>query len=150
MFKKYYYRLTNDSDNDIYISANAPFKAEKICEFLDLEDYTATEITKEEYSENTEETKISGEFEEIKPCPFCGMDLSSDNYPQFMIARPVHSEEYLITKLNKGHFLGSDNYYNVQCIQCGATGRRGVTREKAIQYWNQRTDKVHKEYNGIL
>lgn len=45
---------------------------------------------------------------ELLPCPFCGLDLSSKNIPQIMTVRPVHSEEYLIAKLNKGHFLGSD------------------------------------------
>ena len=87
---------------------------------------------------------------ELKPCPFCGMDLSSENFPQVMTVRPVHSEEYLIAKLNKGHFLGSDNYYNVQCIQCGATGERGLTKEDAIDNWNQRADETHTEYNGKL
>lgn len=87
---------------------------------------------------------------ELLPCPFCGLDLSSKNIPQVMTVRPVHSEEYLIAKLNKGHFLGSDNYYNVQCLQCGATGQRGVTPQAAIKNWNKRTDEVHTEYNGIL
>lgn len=79
-------------------------------------------------------------MDELKPCPFCGTDLSSKFFPQVMTVRPVHSEEYLIAKLNKGHFLGSDNYYSVQCIQCGASGARGLTKEHAIEAWNRRAD----------
>ena len=77
---------------------------------------------------------------ELKPCPFCGTELTTQYFPQVMTVRPVHSEEYFIAKLNKGHFLGSDNYYNVVCIKCGATGARGVTKKVAIEAWNRRAN----------
>lgn len=70
------------------------------------------------------------------PCPFCGTELKE--FPKVMIVVPVHSEEYLIAKLNKGHFLGSDNWYHVHCIHCGATGARGVDRVEALARWNER------------
>lgn len=72
----------------------------------------------------------------LKPCPFCGANLS--DYPLVMILKPVYSEEYLIAKLNKGHFLGGDNGYEVRCIQCGASGGRDNIPEVAMQKWNKR------------
>lgn len=70
------------------------------------------------------------------PCPFCGKELKE--YPEVMVVVPVHSEEYLLAKLNKGHFLGTDNWFHVKCIQCGATGARGLDRIEALTRWNER------------
>ena len=70
------------------------------------------------------------------PCPFCGTELKE--FPKVMIVSPVHSEEYLLAKLNKGHFLGTDNWFNVVCIKCGATGARGLDRVQALTRWNER------------
>ena len=70
------------------------------------------------------------------PCPFCGADLSQ--FPLFSLLRPVHSEEYLLVKLNKGHFLGGDNGYEVRCIKCGASSGRDTSPRVAIDKWNTR------------
>ena len=70
------------------------------------------------------------------PCPFCGTELK--RFPKVMIVLPVHSEEYLISKLNKGEFLGTNNWFNVKCITCGATGARGLDRVQALTRWNER------------
>ena len=72
----------------------------------------------------------------IKDCPFCGCKLS--DFPIVMILRPEHSEEYLLAKLNKGHFLGFDNGYLVRCIHCGASGGRDTCPEQAVKKWNRR------------
>lgn len=81
--------------------------------------------------------------ENIKPCPFCGEKLSK--FPEVMIVRPVHSEEYLKAKLERGHFLGSDNYFAVHCIHCGAVGIRAHTKERAKKLWNARSRKEHEK-----
>lgn len=70
------------------------------------------------------------------PCPFCGTELKE--FPKIMVVVPVHSEEYLLAELNKARFLGSDNYFHVRCIQCGATGARGLDRVEALTRWNER------------
>lgn len=70
------------------------------------------------------------------PCPFCGVELK--DYPMVMIVEPVRSEEYLLAKLNKGQFLGTDNWFHVHCIKCGATGARGLDRIEALTRWNER------------
>lgn len=75
-------------------------------------------------------------FIEPKACPFCGTELKK--LPKIMIVPPVRSEEYLLEKLQNGRFLGSDNYFNVVCIQCGAIGPRGLDRIRAIENWNKR------------
>jgi hypothetical protein len=75
-------------------------------------------------------------IEDVKDCPFCGTQLS--DFPIIMTVLPVYTDEYLLAKLNKGHFLGSDNYFAVKCIQCGATGARGLDRVEAIKNWNKR------------
>lgn len=90
------------------------------------------------------------EVTELKPCPFCGMDLSTSNFPQVMTVRPVRSEEYLIAKMEHKKIIGSDAGYAVTCIQCGSTGRRGMSKTEAIKYWNQRTDKIHTEFNDDI
>ncbi len=87
-------------------------------------------------------TKVSAT---LKPCPFCGTDLS--DYPLIMVLKPVYSEEYLIAKLNKGHFLGGDNGYEVRCIKCGASGGRDTIPEVAVQKWNRR-DKKRQNNNA--
>lgn len=70
------------------------------------------------------------------PCPFCGTELKE--YPMVMIVTPVHSEEYLLAKLNKQRFLGTDNWFHVHCIICGSTGARGLDRVEALTRWNER------------
>lgn len=85
----------------------------------------------------------------LKPCPFCGTDLS--DFPLVMILLPVRSEEYLMAKLSKGRFLGADNGYEVKCIQCGATGGSDTVPEIAVQKWNRRDKKYRKnnaDYSG--
>lgn len=82
--------------------------------------------------------KIISEGYTISNCPFCGFKLSE--MPMVCVLRPVHSEEYLIAKLNKGHFLGSDNSYAVNCVGCGATGGWDTEPRNAIKKWNRRTD----------
>ena len=76
------------------------------------------------------------DLEEIKDCPFCGCKLSE--FPVVMILHPYRSEEYLMEKLKKGHFLGHDNGYVVDCIQCGACSGVDTTPELAIKKWNRR------------
>lgn len=38
----------------MYVTANLPVKADKLCEILGLNGYNAVEITKKEYDEHTE------------------------------------------------------------------------------------------------
>ncbi len=76
------------------------------------------------------------DMERLKPCPFCGTRL--DDFPIFTVVPPVHTDEYLQWKLNNGHFLGTDNWFNARCIQCGATGQRGIDRYAAVKNWNMR------------
>ena len=73
----------------------------------------------------------------LLPCPFCGADLS--DMPFFMVIPPVRSARYLLAKLYKKDFLGSDNGYVVTCITCGSQGARGMTRQEATDKWNRRT-----------
>lgn len=72
----------------------------------------------------------------LKDCPFCGTNLNE--FPKVMIIRPVHSDEYLIKKLENKKIIGSDADYAVHCIQCGVVGKRGHDRITAAQYWNRR------------
>lgn len=76
----------------------------------------------------------------IKDCPFCGCKLS--DFPIIMILQTEHSEEYLLAKLNKGQFLGSENGYLVRCIHCGASGGRDTNPEQAVKKWNRRSENV--------
>ncbi len=80
------------------------------------------------------------------PCPFCGTELKE--FPQIMVVVPVHSEEYLLAKLKKGRFLGTDNWFHVKCVQCGATGARGLDRVEALTRWNERGHSTLKEKLG--
>lgn len=75
-------------------------------------------------------------IERPKPCPFCGTVLST--LPIFMTVPPACSDEYLQWKLDNKKILGTDNWFNVHCIQCGATGPRGLDRVQAIANWNRR------------
>lgn len=106
------------------------------------------QISISEYIENRDAPlNVQMEYPiEPLPCPFCGTDLKE--YPKVMIVVPVRSEEYLIAKLNKGNFLGTDNWYHVQCIKCGATGARGVDRIEALTRWNERGHSVLDEILG--
>ena len=53
--KKYYYKITSIDGTELYVSTDLPLKSNKLCEILGLGDYTAVEITKQEYDENTED-----------------------------------------------------------------------------------------------
>ena len=64
-------------------------------------------------------------------CPFCGSRMS--DFPLFDTLKPVHSEEYLMAKLEHGRFLGSDNGYAVNCPDCGATSGRDTSPEYACE-----------------
>lgn len=101
-----------------------------------------------EYRES-EEAPIELQMEypiEPLPCPFCGTELK--DFPKVMIVVPVHSEEYLLAKLNNGHFLGTDNWFHVHCIRCGATGARGLDRIEALTRWNERGHSTLEEELG--
>ena len=57
MIKKWYYKLYNEKSKEtFYCSLNIPIKAEKIIEFLGLEEfnYIAVEISEDEYIINTD------------------------------------------------------------------------------------------------
>ena len=55
---------------------------------------------------------------ELKPCPFCGnADITGATH------KPV----------------GSAEFYEVLCIECGARIRRSSKR-KAVEAWNRRVD----------
>lgn len=72
----------------------------------------------------------------LKPCPFCGEDVN--DYPLVMTLRPLYSEEYLLAKLNKGHFLGGENGWAVMCPRCCGQGSRDTDVILAVNKWNQR------------
>ncbi|MBR3771638.1 MAG: hypothetical protein IKL07_05160 [Clostridium sp.] len=96
------------------------------------------QITLEQYR-NSNEAHIKVQMEYPigpLPCPFCGAQLKE--FPMVMIVTPVHNEEYLLAKLNKGNFLGTDNWFHVHCIRCGSTGGRGQDRVEALIRWNER------------
>lgn len=124
-------------ENKYKISESKAKQLRSLSEENSLDDDTIIRILDGSYNKKE---KID---ENIKPCPFCGEKLSE--YPEVMIVRPVHSEEYLKAKLERGHFLGSDNYFAVHCIHCGAIGRREVTKDFAIQLWNARSRKEHEK-----
>lgn len=103
------------------------------------------QITIEEFR-SSKEAPINVQMEypiDLLPCPFCGAELKE--FPMVMIVEPVHSEEYLLAKLNKGLFLGTDNWFHVHCIRCGATGARGLDRVEALTRWNERGDSSLSE-----
>ncbi|MDE5862573.1 MAG: Lar family restriction alleviation protein [Ruminococcus sp.] len=75
----------------------------------------------------------------LSDCPFCGCKMS--DFPLFDTLKPVHSEEYLMAKLEHGRFLGSDNGYAVNCPDCGATSGRDTSPEYACEKWNRRNNK---------
>lgn len=102
-----------------------------------LNNYIIMQILDGSYGKK-EKTKKS-----IKPCPFCGEELSE--FPDVMIVKPVHSEEYLKAKLEHGRFLGSDKYFAVHCVNCGAIGQRELDKETAIKLWNARSRKEHEK-----
>lgn len=52
---KYYYKATNIDGTELYMSIDLPLNPNKLCEILGLDDYTAVEIAKQEYDENTED-----------------------------------------------------------------------------------------------
>lgn len=83
----------------------------------------------------------------LSDCPFCGCKLS--DFPLFMTLKPVHSEEYLIAKLERGHFLGGDNGYAVKCPYCGASGGRDNLPFFACENWNRRK-KAQKEMKSVI
>lgn len=87
----------------------------------------------------------------LKPCPFCGCDMNA--FPLVMTVKPLHSDEYLIAKLNKGHFLGSENGYAVMCPRCGGQGPSDTIVVFAVNKWNNRhkkqvnTEELYHGYN---
>ncbi len=106
------------------------------------------QISLAEYIESKEapiKTQMAYPIEPL-PCPFCGTELNQ--FPKVMVVVPVHSEEYLLAKLKKGCFLGTDNWFHVQCVQCGATGARGPDRVEALTRWNERGHSALKEKLG--
>lgn len=49
-----YYKIKHkETSEEFYATCEMPIKAEKICEVLGLEDYTAEIVTKEEYERET-------------------------------------------------------------------------------------------------
>ena len=96
------------------------------------------QITKSDYRESKDSpVELQMEYPiDPLPCPFCGTELKE--YPKVMVVVPVHSEEYLLAKLNKQMFLGTDNWFNVRCVRCGSTGARGLDRVEALTRWNER------------
>lgn len=85
----------------------------------------------------TIEERLKGQSIRLSDCPFCGCKMSE--FPLFMTLKPVHSEEYLMAKLEHGHFLGGDNGYAVSCPTCGAKGGRDTSPEVACKKWNMRS-----------
>lgn len=87
----------------------------------------------------------------LKPCPFCGEDVN--NYPLLITIQPLHSDEYLLAKLNKGHFLGHANGYTVTCPHCGARGSSDTCVIFAVNKWNNRhkrrqpSDDIYQGYH---
>ncbi|MCM1315094.1 MAG: Lar family restriction alleviation protein [Prevotella sp.] len=75
-------------------------------------------------------------------CPFCGCKIS--DFSLFITLKPVHSEEYLMAKLEHGRFLGSDNGYAVNCPDCGATSGRDTSPKFACKNWNRRSESVRR------
>lgn len=57
MTEKYYYKIINDTTNEIecYVSVDLPVKPEKLCETLFLDGYHAEPTTKEDYEKNTDD-----------------------------------------------------------------------------------------------
>lgn len=52
---KYYYELSKTGEETIYCAINAPIKEEKLPEIVGLPDYTARQISKEEYEQEAEQ-----------------------------------------------------------------------------------------------
>lgn len=56
--QKWYYRITEtESGEYCFATVSLPIKEEKLCEFLGLKGYTAKQISKEEYEEESEDTE---------------------------------------------------------------------------------------------
>lgn len=124
-------------ENKYKLSESKAKKLRSLSEENTLDDDTIIRILDGSYG------KKEKPDENIKPCPFCGEKLSE--FPEVMIVRPVHSEEYLKAKLEHGRFLGSDKYFAVHCIHCGAVGSRAHTKERAKKLWNARSRKEHEK-----
>ena len=77
------------------------------------------------------ESKDDKEMLTLKPCPFCGTDLSE--FPAVMTVQPVRTEEYLLTKLQEKKIIGSDAGYNVFCIHCACSAATFLFRGKKIK-----------------
>lgn len=76
--------------------------------------------------------------EKLKPCPFCGCDLSM--FPNCMVLKRVHTDEYIAAERKKGGIIGSDAGYHVVCEKCGAIGGQEITPELAAKKWNRRNE----------
>lgn len=103
-------------------------------------DSVQTEFRKREVKKMTIADRLETKGIRLSDCPFCGCKLS--DFPLFMTVKPVHSEEYLMAKLERGHFLGGDNGYAVNCPYCGAAGGRDNIPEVACENWNRRSEYV--------
>ncbi len=55
MSENFYYKITSKDGTELYSSINMHVDPDELCEILGLNNYTAVEITKEEYDENTED-----------------------------------------------------------------------------------------------
>ena len=75
----------------------------------------------------------------IKPCPFCGRDLTK--YPLDWLFSHATSAEFVKWLRENKKLVGSDNDIRVQCPGCGAIGPHSVNRECAIIEWNRRDGK---------
>lgn len=94
----------------------------------------------------------------IKPCPFCGNKPNGNGLqnitPVVLSSRKEESKPY-------GIECGQPyTVFFVQCMNCGATGGRSAAgystltgntiterqaKEKALKYWNRRTNENGKE-----
>lgn len=72
--------------------------------------------------------------QKLNLCPFCGTDLNE--FPEVMVVKQAVYGEYLQWKKDNKKILGTDTWTVVRCIQCGATGPRGLTKQEAKDRWN--------------
>lgn len=72
--------------------------------------------------------------DKLNLCPFCKTDLNE--FPRVMVVKQAVYGEYLQWKKDNKKILGTDTWRVVRCIQCGATGPRGLTEQDAVDRWN--------------
>lgn len=71
--------------------------------------------------------------EKLKPCPFCGGELESTT----LCIEQEHNEDF-VQWLSQGRLGPVSNDYRVYCYHCGSHGPAWITKEKAIECWNER------------